>query len=393
MRVLFLTDSLSDLDGVGRYTVRLLRALEEQRPGLEVRVLLARKHRPTSAEVPAHWKVEVALPPDYFFYMSPLKFWVNLQLAQRRIATAAQGCDLVHAIKDYPHNLAGLLGAERAGLPCVATGHGTYTVQPLVAPRHAERARDAYARFDGMIAVSRFTAERVRELLPAQHPLASRLHVIPNAVDAAKYSQRVFVDARPWQSQRYTLSIGELKERKGHHLALEAWCRVARAHTDLHHYVVGKGAGDDYERSLHSIVQRAGLTERVHFLGNVREDEKVDLLQRAQLFLHVPVTARDGGFEGFGIVYLEASAAGLPCIGTLGCGAEDAIVHERTGLLVEQSADAVERALARVLDNASLRDSMSKAGREHAAQSSWSENARAVLAIYDEILKRRSRQR
>lgn len=393
MRVLFLTDSLSDLDGVGRYTVRLLRALEEQRPGLEVRVLLARKHRPTSAEVPAHWDVEVALPPDYFFYMSPLKFWVNLQLAQRRIAKAAQSCDLVHAIKDYPHNLAGLLGAERAGLPCVATGHGTYTVQPLVDPRHAQRARDAYARFDGMIAVSRFTAERVRELLPAQHPLASRLHVIPNAVDAAKYARPVVLEARPWQLQRFTLSIGELKERKGHHLALEAWCRAARAHPDLHHYVVGKGAGDNYERSLRSIVERAGMAERVHFLGNVREDEKVDLLQRAQLFLHVPVTARDGGFEGFGIVYLEASAAGLPCIGTLGCGAEDAIVHERTGLLVEQSADAVERALVRVLDNASLRDAMSKAGREHAARSSWSENARAVLAIYDEILKRRSRQR
>jgi phosphatidylinositol alpha-1,6-mannosyltransferase len=393
MRVLFLTDSLSDLDGVGRYTVRLLRALEEQRPGLEVRVLLARKHRPTSAEVPAHWDVEVALPPDYFFYMSPLKFWVNLQLAQRRIAKAAQSCDLVHAIKDYPHNLAGLLGAERAGLPCVATGHGTYTVQPLVDPRHAQRARDAYARFDGMIAVSRFTAERVRELLPAQHPLASRLHVIPNAVDAARYARPVVLEARPWQLQRFTLSIGELKERKGHHLALEAWCRAARAHPDLHHYVVGKGAGDNYERSLRSIVERAGMAERVHFLGNVREDEKVDLLQRAQLFLHVPVTARDGGFEGFGIVYLEASAAGLPCIGTLGCGAEDAIVHERTGLLVEQSADAVERALVRVLDNASLRDAMSKAGREHAARSSWSENARAVLAIYDEILKRRSRQR
>ena len=125
MRVLFLTDSLSDLDGVGRYAVRLLRALEEERPGLEVRVLLSRKHRPTSADVPAHWKVEVALPPDYFFYMSRLKFWASLQLAQRRIARAAADCDLVHAIKDYPHNLAALLGAERAGKPCIATGHGT----------------------------------------------------------------------------------------------------------------------------------------------------------------------------------------------------------------------------------------------------------------------------
>ena len=129
MRVLFLTDSLSDLDGVGCYAVRLIRAFEEQRPGFEVRVLLARKHRPTSSAVPAHWRVEVALPPDYFFHMSRARFWPSLALGAWRTYRAARGCDLVHAIKDYPHNLAGLLGARWAGVPCVATGHGTYTVR------------------------------------------------------------------------------------------------------------------------------------------------------------------------------------------------------------------------------------------------------------------------
>jgi len=70
MRVLYLTDSLSDLDGVGRYGVHLVSALQELEPGLEPRFLLARKHRPTSAEVPARWRVDVALPPDYLFHMS-----------------------------------------------------------------------------------------------------------------------------------------------------------------------------------------------------------------------------------------------------------------------------------------------------------------------------------
>jgi len=389
MRVLYLTDSLSDLDGVGRYAVRLLRALEEERAGLEVHVLLGRKHRPTSADVPRHWKIEVALPPDYFFYMSPWKFWASLQLAQRRVARAARDCDLVHAIKDYPHNLAGLLGAERAGKPCIATGHGTYTVQPLVDPRHAQRAAAAYARFDAMIAVSRFTAERVRELLPPQHALIPRLRVIPNAVDSARYAQPVTVERKPWHGLRFTLSIGELKERKGHHLALEAWCRVAKERADLHHFVVGRGAGDAYERELHARVEREGLTERVTFLGNVSEAEKIDLLQRAQLFLHVPVTARDGGFEGFGIVYLEASAAGVPCIGTLGCGAEDAIVDGSTGFLVAQDPAEVASALARVLDDDALRARLGARGREHAAHSSWRANARSVLGLYDEALARR----
>ena len=59
MRVLFLTDSLSDLDGVGRYGVRLLGALEDAGEGLEVEVLLGRRHRPNSDEVRDSWKVQV----------------------------------------------------------------------------------------------------------------------------------------------------------------------------------------------------------------------------------------------------------------------------------------------------------------------------------------------
>ena len=81
MRVLYLTDSLSDLDGVGRYALSLIAALERLEPALSVEVLLARKHRPTSADVPARWKVDVALPPDYFFYMQPSRFWPSLAVS------------------------------------------------------------------------------------------------------------------------------------------------------------------------------------------------------------------------------------------------------------------------------------------------------------------------
>jgi phosphatidylinositol alpha-1,6-mannosyltransferase len=118
----------------------------------------------------------------------------------------------------------------------------------------------------------------------------------------------------------------------------------------------------------------------------VSEDEKVDLLQRAEVFLHTPVTAADGGFEGFGIVYLEAAASGTPCIGTTGCGAEDAIVDGRTGLLVEPEPAAVEAALQRLLEDEELRARLGAEGRAHAARSSWRDNAGRVLALYDEVL-------
>jgi phosphatidylinositol alpha-1,6-mannosyltransferase len=387
MRVLFLTDSLSDLDGVGRYAVRLIAAMEKLRPDLEVEVLLARKHRPTSAAVPKHWKVSVALPPDYFFHMSPLRFWPSLWLATSRIARTARRADLVHAIKDYPHNYAGLLGARRARKPCIATAHGTYSVQPLLSERHKARARWAYQRFASMISVSHYTRRRLLELVPPSELDPSHVRVIPNAVEAAHYVKPRAIGERPWHATPFTLAIGELKERKGHHLSLAAWCGAAREHSDVHHYIVGKQSGDAYQASLVEIARTAGVAERVHFLGNVSEDEKVDLLQRARVFVHTPVTASDGGFEGFGIVYLEASACGTPAIGTKDCGAEDAIDDGVTGFLVEQTVPAVERALKTLLGDDALRAELGAAGRERARASSWEANARAVLALYDEALR------
>jgi glycosyltransferase involved in cell wall biosynthesis len=379
-----LTDELADLDGVGRYAVRLIAALERGRPGLEVEILLARKHRPSSAEVPERWKVSVGLPPDYFFHMSRPRFWASLTGSSLRIARAARRADLVHAIKDYPHSLAGVLGAGFARRPCVATAHGTYSIQPLLSPRHEELARFTYRRLAGLVAVSRHTEERLTGILGPSRP--RRLVVIPNAVSAAHYAADPEIGPRPWHEHPFTLSIGEIKERKGHHLALEAWLRVAPAHPDLVHYVVGKGTGDEYEAALHSSIAAAGLTGRVRFLGNVSESEKIDLLRRARVFLHTPVTARDGGFEGFGIVYLEAAASGVPAIGTLGSGAEDALAGGRTGCLVAPRAEEVAAALERLLGDEALRARMGAAGLELARRSSWDDNARRVLALYDEVL-------
>ncbi|MCY2961870.1 MAG: glycosyltransferase family 4 protein [Planctomycetota bacterium] len=386
MRVLFLTDSLSDLDGVGRYTVRLIQALERAAPGFEARVLLARKHRPTSAEVPARWDVEVALPPDYFFHMSPLRFACNAALCIPRIALRARGVDLVHAIKDYPHSWAALRGARLAGKPVVATAHGTYSVQPLLTARHAARARATYRDLDALIAVSGHTRDRLyRHLREADLP-RERVHVIPNAVSAAHYAEARPLRERAWSGKPFTLSIGEVKERKGHHLSLAAFCAVSGRHPDLQHVLVGNAVGDAYHRSLLEIARRAGVADRVHFVGNVDEDEKVALLQNARVFLHTPVDAADGGFEGFGIVYLEAAACGTPSIGTRGSGAEDAIDDGVSGLLVAQESEAVRAALERVLDDPALRERLGAGGRAHAARSSWDDNARAVLRVYASVM-------
>jgi hypothetical protein len=130
----------------------------------------------------------------------------------------------------------------------------------------------------------------------------------------------------------------------------------------LHHVLVGRRTGDPYEQRILALAEEAGVADRLHLVGNVGEDELVDLMQRAQVFLHTPVTAADGGFEGFGIVYLEAAACGTPAIGTLDQGAEDAIVQGVTGLLVPQERGAVAAALRTLLADGTLRARFAAAG-------------------------------
>jgi phosphatidylinositol alpha-1,6-mannosyltransferase len=233
--------------------------------------------------------------------------------------------------------------------------------------------------------VSGFTKRRLLEALGGHGPGEEQIVVVSNAVNAAHYESAREVGAQPWHGKAYTCAIGELKERKGHHLSVAAWCRVAAERPGLEHFVVGRGAGDAYEAELAEIARAAGMAERVHFLGNVTEDEKVDLLQGAQAFLHTPVTAADGGYEGFGIVYLEAAACGTPSVGTLGSGAEDAVREGVSGVLVEPSVEAVVAGIEEVLGGEGPAR-FAEGARGLARECSWERNAQAVLAVYREVL-------
>ena len=94
----------------------------------------------------------------------------------------------------------------------------------------------------------------------------------------------------------------------------------------------------------------------------------------------------DRGFEGFGIVYLEAAAAGTPSIGSLDSGAEDAVVDGESGFLVEQNVGAVAAAMEKLLGDDELRVRLGESARAHARQSGWDTNAAKVLELYREAL-------
>jgi phosphatidyl-myo-inositol dimannoside synthase len=158
--------------------------------------------------------------------------------------------------------------------------------------------------------------------------------------------------------ERGVLIVGRMSaaERyKGHDQLLECWPEVARRVPDAR--LVVAGGGDDVAR-LRRKASELGIADRVVFAGFVDQATLDALMRRAAVF----AMPRRG--EGFGIVYLEAMRAGVPCVAAHDDGAVDVVVDGETGVLVDRDDRAqLPAALVRLLDEPTLRSRMGAAGR------------------------------
>lgn len=385
MRLLCLTHSLSDIDGVGVYGAEVLRRVAPQMDS--TRVQIARKHRGVSSRVPPSVRVDVALPPDYSLYLSTPKFLAYFVTAFPKVYAAAREADLVHCLSDYPHAFLGVLAAWMLKKPVIVSGHGTYSVAPFQYRLHRPLISWAYSKADSVIMGSRFALSRLEPRIRLPHATVCHYGVDPAPYAAARTT------ARPAGfERRYVLTIGEIKERKGHHIALPAFLSIAKDHPDVDYVVIGNVPKDyPYVDARQSEIRASGFASRVRWLGNVSEQQKLELLAHADVFLHTPVTSSEGGFEAFGLVYLEASACGVPTVGIKDSGAEDAIRDGVTGFLAEKDDVAgVAGFLSKLLAERSLARRLGEGGVAFANELTWDRTARQILELYSSVSAKRA---
>ena len=155
------------------------------------------------------------------------------------------------------------------------------------------------------------------------------------------------------------VGVSRLVPRKGFDMLISALAQLAPRHTGLTGAIAGSGRD---EARLRSTIARSGAPVRL--LGRVANDELPALYACADLFA-MPCRSRWFGLEqeGFGIVFLEAAACGIAQVAGASGGAEEAVVHESTGLVVDQPDDvaAVVAAIDRLLSD---RDERTRLGAE-----------------------------
>ena len=171
------------------------------------------------------------------------------------------------------------------------------------------------------------------------------------------------------------LGVSRLVPRKGFDVLIDAVAGLPGVHLAI------AGAGRDRER-LERRARDAGLGDRMRFLGRVPDDESFPRLYACADVFAAPCRDRWGGLEaeGFGIVFLEAAAAGVPQVAGRSGGSHEAVVDGETGFVVESRAVDVRAALDRILRDDSLRVAMGEAARRRAVAEFAYEHLVARLA-------------
>lgn len=367
MRVAILSTPPSTAHGWGRYTRDLITALSAH--GAEIVFI-------TSTDAPPISDLNLAsyhrLLPSL---VTPTRMTVLRTLAALpAVQRLAANCDVVHVLAE-PYVLA--VPARR---PMVVTAHGTYIPRTSARPIVGRLYRSAYRRARSISCDSSYTQQQVMAALPG-----ARTVVICLGVYSARFEKSPPTDMLPAKDGPTVLSVGQMKARKGFHVLAAAMVKVRQAIPDAQAVFIGDTSDGAYVETLKAQLTRDQLTGAVHILGRVSDSELLGWYHAADIFALPAINAGDK-FEGFGLVYLEANAAGLPVIGTLGCGAEDAIRDGETGYLIPQNdVEATADVIIKLLRDPALRSRMGGAGKAYAQANDWHAVAERVLAVYQTV--------
>lgn len=183
------------------------------------------------------------------------------------------------------------------------------------------------------------------------------------------------------------LCLSRLVERKGQDRVIESFAELHAKYPGARLIIAGSGPT---EQRLRELARDLGVESLVHFHGEVgyMDQERVELLQAADIFLMPNRRINSGDLEGFGIVFLEANACGVPVIGGNDGGVPEAIDHGRSGFVVDAETPVpVTEALDRLMGDPALRERMGAEGRKRVVEHySWDRMAERFKDCFDDLV-------
>jgi rhamnosyl/mannosyltransferase len=282
--------------------------------------------------------------------------------------------DLIHLHFPNPPGELGYLGLKR-NVPMVLSYHNDLVRPAWAVPLYRPWLRQVLQRTARIIVGDPLTAQGSRDL----RPVRDRCTIIPYGINPERLrltpqAQRLTSLIRAQHRAPIVLFVGRLRYYKGLDILIRAAAKV-----DATVLLVGSGPE---EASLRHLTSALGLDARVHFVGEVSDDDLPAYYHAADIFV-LPSVYRS---ESFGIAMVEAQTCGVPTISTeVGTATSVVNRHDETGLVVG-SVEALATALHTLIDDVALRQQLGRRAAELADRFTASRMIASTWRIYDEVL-------
>lgn len=243
---------------------------------------------------------------------------------------------------------------EMAGIPLVIHFHGFDAHHYPTIEKYNKLYKRAFDYCSAIIGVSN---DMLKNLI-AIGASKSKVHLNPYGINC-----QLFLPVNVLLSEIKFIAVGRFVEKKAPQNTIMAFEKLLRLHPSAKLVMVGVGILLENSKKL---VIDLGINESVNFMGVLTPEQIYDQMKTCRAFVQHSVTSADGDSEGTPNSVLEASAAGLPIISTMHAGIKEAVIHEKTGFLVnEHDIDAMANYMIKLAENAELASEMGVNGALH----------------------------
>lgn len=277
-------------------------------------------------------------------------------------------------LAEFGHTGVGVLSTcQNLEIPLIVHFHGFDAYSNSVLERNKDSYIKLFTYASAIVAVSRHMTEQLVRLG------APREKVVYNAygVDTAKFQNHCY-DASAMQ----ILAVGRFVEKKAPYLTILAFKKVLEELPGAKLVMVGAGELFDPCRQL---IRSLHIERSVDLRGVLSHGQVAELMRTSQVFVQHSLVPASGDSEGTPVAILEAAASALPVVSTKHTGIVDAVIHGKTGWLVDEGdIDGMADYLRLLLREPDLAVKMGKRGREHVCDNFDSQksvdNLRRIIA-------------
>lgn len=316
------------------------------------------------------------------YFLIPFLFFFEMMAVIRLVRK--ENIDLLYANFILPQGFVGALVKRFIKIPVVvnALGGDVGITNPIL--RYL--VKYSLKRVDHIVALTPALRDEIQKMNIGKREITIMPLGVYSDLFSPKFRDETIRRKYVSNNDPLLIFVGRLVEKKGVAYLIKALPAVLKKFDQARLLIIGNGL---LANDLKKLVSELNITDRVYFEGDIDNKKLPQYYASADIFIGPSVIPASGDLEGQGVVFLEAMASGCCTIGTNIGGIPMSVLHEQSGLLVEQkNSQQISEAIIRILEDSTLRNRLQQNGRDHVVNNfDWQVIARRYQDLFETFIE------